>query len=182
MNTHFPSAIEGLGPGERISRSGHSVGHKGASSAGLLGNSFAPDLGVGADCANVKDGTGTAAQSQARAFSDVGELRHSHSARPRRGVAETSAEAFHSLPVADYLAPKERVILGLFTGPEVRMSRQQISLALPMAINGVCGRVDSLLAAGHLEESGDRIDPLTRKRQKLLQLPRDAQASLIEEA
>jgi hypothetical protein len=89
----------------------------------------------------------------------------------RTAMAETSLEAFHSLPVADYLAPKERAVLALFTGPEVKLSRQQISAVLPMPINCVCGRVDSLLAAGHLVEQGDRIDPLTRKRQKLLQLP-----------
>jgi hypothetical protein len=39
-----------------------------------------------------------------------------------------------------------------------------------MAINGVCGRVDSLVCAGILIEDGDRIDPLTNKRQKLLRL------------
>lgn len=98
----------------------------------------------------------------------------------RTAVAETSREAFHSLSPADYLAPKERAVLALFTGPGVKLSRQQISAMLPMPINGVCGRVDSLLAAKHLEEAGDRIDPLTRKRQKLLQLPRDPQASLLE--
>jgi hypothetical protein len=91
--------------------------------------------------------------------------------RASRGVADTSAEAFHSLPVADYLQPKERAILALFTGPQVKLSRQQISAVLPMPINCVCGRVDSLLSAGHLVEQGDRIDPATRKRQKLLQLP-----------
>jgi hypothetical protein len=111
------------------------------------------------------------------ALSHVGEGRHN---RARRGVAETSREAFHSLPVADYLAPKERAVLALFTGPGVKLSRQQISARLPMPINCVCGRVDSLLAAGHLQECGDRIDPLTRKRQKLLQLPRPAKGDLLE--
>jgi hypothetical protein len=98
----------------------------------------------------------------------------------RTAMAETSLEAFHSLPVADYLAPKERAVLALFTGPGVKLSRQQISAMLPMSINGVCGRVDSLLTAGRLEEQGDRIDPLTRKRQKLLQLPRPVQQSLMD--
>jgi hypothetical protein len=94
-------------------------------------------------------------------------------------VAQTSAEAFHSLPVADYLQPKQRAILALFTGPGVALSRQQIAERLPMPINGVCGRVDSLLAAGLLVEEGERIDPFTHKRQKLLQLPRDAQRGLF---
>jgi len=99
----------------------------------------------------------------------------------RRGVAETSAEAFHSLGVADYLQPKERAVLALFTGPEVKLSRQQIAVRANLPINSCCGRVDSLITAGHLEECGDRIDPQTRKRQKLLQLPRAAQASLLED-
>ncbi|GAB3763594.1 hypothetical protein GCM10028796_17370 [Ramlibacter monticola] len=97
----------------------------------------------------------------------------------RTAVAETSLEAFHSLPVADYLAPKEAAVLALFTGPEVRLSRQQIAQIAPMPINCVCGRVDSLLAGGHLEEAGTRKDPHTGKSQKLLQLPRSAQGELL---
>lgn len=84
-------------------------------------------------------------------------------------VAHTSAEAFHSLSPRDYLQPKQREILALFW-PGVALSRQQISALCRMPINGVCGRVDSLLAAKVLIEDGDRIDPLTHKRQKLLRL------------
>lgn len=135
------------------------------------------DAATGTSCPSVIEAPCAAAAYPAAPLSHVGEGRHS---RERRGVADTSAEAFHSLSVADYLQPKERAILALFTGPEVKFSRQQISALLPMPINGVCGRVDSLLAAGHLQEAGDRIDPLTRKRQKLLQLPRPAQGSLLE--
>ncbi len=100
--------------------------------------------------------------------------------RERRGVAETSAEAFHSLSPLHYLAPKEAAVLRLFTGPQVKLSRQQIAERIPMPLCGVCGRVDSLLAAKHLEEAGHRRDPHTGKRQKLLQLPREAQAPLPE--
>lgn len=103
------------------------------------------------------------------------------SVRQRRGVAETSAEAFHSLSPRDYLAPKELAILALFTGPEVRLSRQQIAQAVPMLINGVCGRVDSLLSSKRLEECKERRrDPATGKSQKLLQLPRSEQGELVE--
>lgn len=98
----------------------------------------------------------------------------------RTGVSETSAEAFHSLSPADYLQPKERAVLALFTGLQVRLSRQQISESLPMPINGVCGRVDSLIAGGHLEEAGDRVDPHTHKRQKLLRLPQGPQRELFQ--
>lgn len=84
-------------------------------------------------------------------------------------VAATSAEAFHSLSPRYYLQPKQEQILALFR-PGVGLSRQQISVMCPMPINGVCGRVDSLIAASILEEHGERIDPLTNKRQKLLRL------------
>jgi hypothetical protein len=103
------------------------------------------------------------------------------SARRHSGVAETSAEAFHSLPVADYLQPKERAVLALFTGPDVRLSRQQIAEMARMPLCGCCGRVDSLRAKGELEEFGDRVDPATGKRQKTLQLPRPAQIDLVGE-
>jgi hypothetical protein len=109
----------------------------------------------------------------------VGEGRHSIA---RKGVAETSAEAFHSLPIRGYLQPKEQAVMALFTGPGVALSRQQIAPLSGLPINCVCGRVDSLLSAGHLVEEGDRICPLTRKRQKLLRLPQPVQASLLEEA
>ncbi len=84
-------------------------------------------------------------------------------------VAETSRAAYHSLPVGAYLQPKQQLILGLF-GPGTRLSRQQISVAANMPINGVCGRVDSLVTAGLLVEDGERVDPPTQKRQKVLRL------------
>ena len=86
-------------------------------------------------------------------------------------VAQTSIEAFHSLSPGQYLQPKQQQIMSLF-GPETLLSRQQISERARMPINGVCGRVDSLVAAGLLEEHGDRVDPYTHKRQKLLRLKR----------
>lgn len=85
-------------------------------------------------------------------------------------VAHTSVEAYHSLSPSLYLQPKQQQIMTLF-GPHTRLSRQQISEQSRMPINGVCGRVDSLIAAGLLEEDGERIDPHTHKRQKLLRLP-----------
>lgn len=101
--------------------------------------------------------------------------------RERKGVAETSVEAFHSLPIRGYLQPKEQAVMALFTGPEVALSRQQIAELAPMPLHGVCGRVDSLLTAGHLVEEGERRDPHTGKRQKLLRLPQPAQRDLVEE-
>lgn len=93
-------------------------------------------------------------------------------------VAHTSAEAYRSLSAATYLSPKEQLVMRLFR-PGVSLSRQQISRKARMPINGVCGRVDSLLAAGRLEERGFRIDPNTHKRQKLLRVPQPDQAQLF---
>lgn len=123
----------------------------------------------------MKDRAANPVKGQDASDLQVGQGRQS---RACKGVADTSAEAFHSLPVADYLQPKEQAVMALFYGPQVALSRQQIAGMLPMPINCVCGRVDSLLTGGHLEEHGDRIDPLTNKRQKLVRLPRPAQASL----
>ncbi len=95
-------------------------------------------------------------------------------------VSQTSAEAYRSLSPALYLSPKEEQVMRLFR-PGVALSRQQISKKARMPINGVCGRVDSLLAAGRLEERGFRIDPHTCKRQKLLRLPCPEQQSLFPE-
>jgi hypothetical protein len=61
--------------------------------------------------------------------------------------------------------------MALFTGPEVALSRQQIAQLSGLPINCVCGRADSLIAAGRLVEEGERRDPHTGKRQKLLRLP-----------
>lgn len=97
-------------------------------------------------------------------------------------VSETSAEAYRSLSPALYLSPQESKVMRLFQRAGVALSRQQISRKARMPINCVCGRVDSLLAAGRLEELGFRIDPHTNKRQKLLRVPQPDQAQLFPEA
>lgn len=88
----------------------------------------------------------------------------------RTNVAPTSIEAFHSLSPALDLQPKEARIMDLF-GIATRLSRQQISELARMPINTVCGRVDSLLTKHALVEEGERTDPHTGKKQKLLRLP-----------
>jgi hypothetical protein len=98
----------------------------------------------------------------------------------RTAVAATSIDAYRTLPVGDYLQPKERAVMALFTNLDVRLSRQQISAFLSMPINCVCGRVNSLVAAGHLEEHGERVDVHTNKRQKLLRLPQGPQRELFQ--
>lgn len=88
----------------------------------------------------------------------------------RTAVSDTSRSAFHSLSPVLYLQPKEELILSIF-GPATRVSRQQISEITRIPINCVTGRVDSMLTKGVLIEEGERRDPFTKKRQKLLRLP-----------
>ena len=87
----------------------------------------------------------------------------------RTAVAETSREAFYSLPVT-HLQRKEAAIMALF-GPATKLSRAQISEIARMPINCVTGRVDSLLAKDKLIEEGERRAPDTGRKQKLLRLP-----------
>jgi hypothetical protein len=93
--------------------------------------------------------------------------------RARRGVAPTSIEAYHSLDHATYIQPKEQQVVDAIVanGP---LSRQQIAERSGMPINCVCGRVSSLLEARILEEHGERLDPLTRKHQKLVRVAKGA--------
>lgn len=84
-------------------------------------------------------------------------------------IAHTSVEAYHSLDRATYIQPKEQQVVDTIVanGP---LSRQQIAERSGMPINCVCGRVNSLLMLGILEERGERLDPLTRKHQKLVRV------------
>jgi len=93
-------------------------------------------------------------------------------------VAETSREAFYSLPVAGYLQPKERLVLSAFNRPETVFTRQQLAATLGLGINVVCGRVNSLLIKKALAVRGSHVDPATRKRQELLGLPVADQGAL----
>lgn len=89
----------------------------------------------------------------------------------RTAVSETSIEAFHSLPVAAYLQPKEEQVLQVFRGAADTFTRQQLVDAVGMPLNAVCGRANSLLAKKVLCVRGFHLDPHTRKRQELLGLP-----------
>jgi hypothetical protein len=97
----------------------------------------------------------------------------------RTAVAETSLATFRSLSPADYLQPKERELMAAFTGPEVRLTRQQLSERTGMALSGVCGRVRSLLDKQELTVRGERKDPNTGKPQELLGLPVFEQVELF---
>ncbi|RYF72026.1 MAG: hypothetical protein EOO29_29080 [Comamonadaceae bacterium] len=96
-------------------------------------------------------------------------------------MASTSLDAFHSLPVADYLQPKERAVMALFTGPEAAFTREQLAARLGWKEAAVCGRANSLVCKGELEEIDGR-KTLSGRSAKLLRLPREAQVSLLEAA
>jgi hypothetical protein len=97
----------------------------------------------------------------------------------RTAMAETSLEAFHSLPVADYLQPKERAVMALFTGPDVAMTREQIAARLGWKEAAVCGRANSLVTKGQLAEI-DGGKTASGRSAKLLRLPRPVQRSLMD--
>lgn len=103
----------------------------------------------------------------------------------RTAVAETSIAAYYSMSPAVDLQPKERRIMELFEaalarGKPIKLTRQQISQIVGMPINGVCGRINSLLTKKALIEDGERIDPVTHKAQKLLALPVLEQGELFQ--
>lgn len=83
-------------------------------------------------------------------------------------MAATSLDAFDSLPVKDYLQPKEQIVLtALGFGPA---TRQELATRTGMPLCGVCGRVRSLLDKGAIEVRGTRRDPSTGKSQEVLRL------------
>ena len=66
-------------------------------------------------------------------------------------MAGTSLDTYHAMSVRDYLTPKEREVMGLMD-LGYRMTREQIAEALHWKESSVCGRVNSLVAGGHLIE------------------------------
>lgn len=85
-------------------------------------------------------------------------------------IAHTSAEAYHSLSQVHYIAPQEKRVVDAIVNQGIPLSRQMISELTGIPLHCVCGRVHSLLDAGVLEEHGTRIDPKTRKPQKMLRV------------
>ena len=96
-------------------------------------------------------------------------------------VAETSLEAYHSLPVADYLQPRERDVMALFQKESTTLTRKQIAACTGLELSCVCGRVNSLVTKNRLAVRGDSIDHVTGKRQEVLGLPLLAQACFFDQ-
>ncbi|MDE1999936.1 MAG: hypothetical protein KGI52_13550 [Burkholderiales bacterium] len=92
-------------------------------------------------------------------------------------VAPTSLSAFRSLSV-DELQDREREVM-LLMADGVSRTRREIADALNWRDGPTCGRVNSLVTKGWLEEHGERRDPVTGKSAKVLRLPVIGQRSLF---
>ncbi len=73
----------------------------------------------------------------------------------RIAQSETSLDAYHSLPVAGYLQPKEQQVMAAFKGRADTFTRQQLVDVVGMPLHCVCGRINSLLSKRALR---DRLD------------------------
>lgn len=87
----------------------------------------------------------------------------------RTQVAETSLAAFHSFGVPD-LQKKEMEVLAAIREAGRPMTREQIAKLLDWKESAVCGRVNSLVAKGVLEESGT-VKTSSGRSAKLVGLP-----------
>ncbi len=92
-------------------------------------------------------------------------------------VAGTSLAAFHGLSVINYLQPKEQEVMNLFK-PGVELTREQIATRLGWKESAVCGRANSLVTKGKLEEiEGGKTR--SGRSAMLLRLPVASQGSLF---
>lgn len=69
----------------------------------------------------------------------------------RTQVSKTSLSAFHGLSAVNYLQPKEQEVMSLFKAG-VQLTREQIAARLGWKESAVCGRANSLVTKGKLEE------------------------------
>lgn len=84
--------------------------------------------------------------------------------------ATTSIRTYHALIDSGALHPREAQVLAAFSDESSRFTRQQLSAAIGMPINAVCGRVRSLIDKQALEVVDESIDPITHKPQQVLAL------------
>lgn len=95
-------------------------------------------------------------------------------------VADTSLATYHSLGVRDYLQPKELEVMALMRQPHIRaMTREQIAKELGWKESAVCGRCNSLVAKGALQEiDGGRT--ASGRPAKLLRVPVGQQQDIFQ--
>lgn len=95
-------------------------------------------------------------------------------------MAETSLNAYDSLPIKAYMQPKEQEVMDLMRRPGVDpMTREQLAKALGWKEASVCGRCNSLVSKGALIEIDGGITASGRTA-KLLRLPYGMQVSFIQ--
>jgi len=84
-------------------------------------------------------------------------------------MAETSVAAFHSFRIPE-LQNKEIEVLAAIQEAGKSMTREQIAQMLNWKESAVCGRVNSLVSKGVLEESGT-VKTSSGRSAKLVGLP-----------
>ena len=95
----------------------------------------------------------------------------------RTAMAETSGDAFHYFGVRS-LQSKEREVLEVFHRLGGRHTREQLAKILGWKESAVCGRVNSLVTKGELEEFGV-VKTSSGRSAKLVGLPSAGQRSLF---
>lgn len=84
---------------------------------------------------------------------------------------ETARDSYRTLQRDRKLQPMQERILACFASGRA-YTRKQLRDLTGMELSSVCGRVNSLIAAGLLEVLGESRDPATGKPQELVGLPR----------
>ena len=96
----------------------------------------------------------------------------------RTNIAETSLDAYHSFS-APALQRKERELLAVFTPSGLPITREKLAQVLGWKESQVCGRVNSLVAKGCLEEI-DGGKTASGRSAKLLRLPVKGQQEMFQ--
>ncbi len=88
---------------------------------------------------------------------DMARLNAPPAALPKpRGVRDTSRQAYQAHLDSGALGRQERLVYEYVRTALQPVTRQEITYALRIGINAVCGRVNSLVAKAILEECGTR--------------------------
>ena len=85
----------------------------------------------------------------------------------KTNVAETSLIAWNSLVKEQKLAPQEQRVVHAIEAFGSQ-TREELANATGLRLSAVCGRVNALIASGVLSERGTRINPASRKANKLV--------------
>ena len=97
----------------------------------------------------------------------------------KTNMAITSLATYDSLGAKAYLQPKEMAVMEVYArNPLGRHTRQQISNLSGMPLHCVCGRVNSLVTKGALQETeGGRT--VSGRPAKFVRIPRKEQGTLF---